>query len=76
EQNKGIHKVDWRLCPILAVLYLISHLNRKFHHGLLHRRLEDTLNMLGTDFNVALIMFFIPFVLFEVPSNITSANFK
>lgn len=28
EQNKIFHKVDWRLCPMLAVLYLISHLDR------------------------------------------------
>jgi hypothetical protein len=28
EQEKIFHKVDWRLCPMLAVLYLISHLDR------------------------------------------------
>jgi hypothetical protein len=28
EQKKIFHKVDWRLCPMLAVLYLISHLDR------------------------------------------------
>lgn len=28
EQKKIYHKVDWRLCPMLAVLYLISHLDR------------------------------------------------
>ena len=28
EQDKTFHKVDWRLCPMLAILYLISHLDR------------------------------------------------
>lgn len=28
EQKKIFHKVDWRLCPMLAILYLISHLDR------------------------------------------------
>jgi hypothetical protein len=28
EQDKIFHKVDWRLCPMLAILYLISHLDR------------------------------------------------
>lgn len=28
DQDKTFHKVDWRLCPMLAVLYLISHLDR------------------------------------------------
>lgn len=32
--------------------------------------------MTGTDYNVALMMFFIPYVLFEVPSNILLAKFK
>ena len=27
-QAKVFHKVDWRLCPMLALLYLISHLDR------------------------------------------------
>jgi hypothetical protein len=27
-QAKVFHKVDWRLCPMLAILYLISHLDR------------------------------------------------
>ena len=28
KQDKIFNKVDWRLCPMLAVLYLISHLDR------------------------------------------------
>ena len=28
ESKRIFHKVDWRLCPILAVLYLVSHLDR------------------------------------------------
>ena len=27
-QAEVFHKVDWRLCPMLALLYLISHLDR------------------------------------------------
>ena len=32
--------------------------------------LEDDLKMKGNQFNIALLVFFIPYVLFEVPSNI------
>lgn len=28
QQSKIFHKVDWKLCPMLAVMYLISHLDR------------------------------------------------
>ena len=38
--------------------------------------LEDTLNMSGNDYNVALMIFFVPYVLCEVPSNMILAKFK
>jgi hypothetical protein len=28
QEDKIFSKVDWRVCPMLAVLYLISHLDR------------------------------------------------
>ncbi|KAJ4359015.1 hypothetical protein N0V95_002551 [Ascochyta clinopodiicola] len=76
EQDKIFHKVDWRLCPMLAVLYLISHLDRANIGNAKIEGLEDSLNMSGTDYNIALMMFFIPYVLFEVPSNILLAKFN
>ncbi|KAJ4984231.1 high-affinity nicotinic acid transporter [Stagonosporopsis vannaccii] len=76
EQDKIFHKVDWRLCPMLAVLYLISHLDRANIGNAKIEGLEASLNMTGTDYNVALMMFFIPYVLFEVPSNILLAKFN
>jgi hypothetical protein len=63
EQDRIFHKVDWRLCPMLAVLYLISHLDRANIGNAKIEGLEDTLNMSGTDYNVALMVFFVPYVL-------------
>ncbi|KAH7081123.1 major facilitator superfamily domain-containing protein [Paraphoma chrysanthemicola] len=76
EQAKIFHKVDWRLCPMLAVLYLISHLDRANIGNAKIEGLETTLNMKGTDYNVALMIFFVPYVLCEVPSNMILAKFK
>ncbi|KAH7410111.1 major facilitator superfamily domain-containing protein [Phaeosphaeria sp. MPI-PUGE-AT-0046c] len=76
EQKKIYHKVDWRLCPMLAVLYLISHLDRANIGNAKIEGLEKTLGMKGTDYNVALMVFFVPYVLFEVPSNMLLAKFK
>ncbi|KAI8932388.1 hypothetical protein NX059_010575 [Plenodomus lindquistii] len=75
-QNKIFNKVDWRLCPMLAVLYLISHLDRANIGNAKIEGLETTLNMKGTDYNVALMIFFVPYVLCEVPSNMILARFK
>lgn len=38
--------------------------------------LEDSLNMAGTDYNVAVGIFFVPYVLCEVPSNVLLSKFK
>ena len=38
--------------------------------------LEKSLGMTGTDYNVALAIFFVPYVLCEVPSNMLLAKFK
>lgn len=38
--------------------------------------LEDDLNMTGDDYNVAVALFFIPYILCEVPSNMILAKFK
>lgn len=38
--------------------------------------LEKDLNMRGTDFNLANMMFFIPYILLEVPANTILMKFK
>ena len=38
--------------------------------------LEKSLGMTGTDYNVALAIFFVPYVLCEVPSNMLLTKFK
>ncbi|KAH8725491.1 major facilitator superfamily domain-containing protein [Phaeosphaeriaceae sp. PMI808] len=75
-QRKIFHKVDWRLCPMLAILYLISHLDRANIGNAKIEGLEKTLHMKGTDYNVALMVFFVPYVLLEIPSNMILAKFK
>lgn len=38
--------------------------------------LEDSLQMRGTDYNIAVGIFFVPYVLCEVPSNVLLSKFK
>ena len=33
EKDRIFHKVDWRLLPMLAVMYLVSHLDRSVSSG-------------------------------------------
>ncbi|KAM0717891.1 hypothetical protein Q7P37_006223 [Cladosporium fusiforme] len=64
-----VRKVDWRLVPMLLVLYLISFIDRANIGNAKIEGLLPDLNMSGTEYNIALAIFFIPYTLAEVPSN-------
>lgn len=38
--------------------------------------LENSLNMKGSDYNVASMIFFVPYILCEIPSNVILLKFK
>lgn len=61
--------VDFKVIPILGLLYLICFLDRTNIANARLAGLEKGLNMPPTGFNTALWVFYIPFVLAEVPSN-------
>ncbi|KAL8693391.1 MAG: hypothetical protein Q9218_001783 [Villophora microphyllina] len=69
-ERRVLRKCDLHVIPFLAVLYLLAFLDRVNVGNARIQGLEDDLNMRGHDFNVALQVFFIPYILFEVPSNI------
>ncbi|KAH6652491.1 major facilitator superfamily domain-containing protein [Truncatella angustata] len=62
-------KIDFKVIPIMGLLYLVCFLDRTNIANARLAGLEKDLNMPSTGFNTALWMFYIPFVLFEVPSN-------
>ncbi|USW55778.1 Putative major facilitator superfamily, MFS transporter superfamily [Septoria linicola] len=76
EANRIYHKVDRRLVPMLALLYLIAHLDRANIGNVKIEGLEASLGMTGSDYNIALVIFFIPYILCEVPSNMLLSKFK
>lgn len=55
---------------MLAVLYLIAHIDRANIGNAKIEGMVEELNMTGVQYNTILAVFFIPYVLFEVPSNI------
>ncbi|KAH6887432.1 major facilitator superfamily domain-containing protein [Thelonectria olida] len=76
QRKKIMHKVDRRLVPMLAVLYLISHLDRANIGNAKIEGLADDLNLVGSQWNIVLSLFFIPYILLEVPSNMVLKRFK
>lgn len=62
-------KIDIKVIPILGLLYLICFLDRTNIANARLAGLEEDLNMPSNGFNTALWIFYIPFVLAEIPSN-------
>lgn len=70
EQRKTVlRKVDYRLVPMLSVLYLVSHLDRANIGNAKIAGLTEDLGLTGIQYNIALSLFFIPYVLLGGPSN-------
>ncbi|EMC93252.1 hypothetical protein BAUCODRAFT_76543 [Baudoinia panamericana UAMH 10762] len=76
KKKKMLRKIDWRLLPVLLLLYLITYIDKaNIGNAKIEGLLKD-LHMSGREYNVALAIFFIPYVIFEVPSNIILKLFK
>ncbi|OOQ81870.1 MFS transporter [Penicillium brasilianum] len=75
-RKKVFRKVDVRLVPMLALLYLICHIDRANIGNAKIEGMVQDLGMTGVQYNTVLSIFFIPYVLFEVPSNILLKKFK
>lgn len=69
-ENKLRRKCDLHVLPTISLLYLLAFIDRVNIGNARIQGLEEDLNMKGHDYNVALFVFFIPYILFEVPSNI------
>ncbi|KAF9180726.1 hypothetical protein BGZ51_005914 [Haplosporangium sp. Z 767] len=63
-------KIDARLIPLISVLYLCSFLDRVNIGNAKVAGLEGDIHLTPTEYNWALSIFFIGYVLFEIPSNI------
>lgn len=71
-ERKLLLKVDLRVMPILILLFLISFVDRTNIGNARIEGMEKSLHMnpKGHGYNIALIAFNVPLVLFEIPSNI------
>ncbi|KAJ7770357.1 MFS general substrate transporter, partial [Mycena olivaceomarginata] len=77
EERKLWRKIDLRLMPILSLMYLASFIDRcaTVTGNARLQGLEAELELTGNKFNIALTMFFIPYCIFECPSNLVLKRF-
>ncbi|KAJ5403366.1 hypothetical protein N7509_003237 [Penicillium cosmopolitanum] len=70
EELKVVRKCDLRVVPILMLLYLLAFLDRINIGNARLQGLERDIGMKGGQYNYALFIFFIPYILCEVPCNL------
>ncbi|KAG5361537.1 putative tartrate transporter [Yarrowia sp. C11] len=69
-EKKVTLKIDFRIVPILSILYLMSFLDRGNIGNANIEGLSKDLGLSGTQYNLCLTVFFFTYSVFEVPSNI------
>jgi|TARA_R110002003_G_scaffold144_5_gene13357 MFS family permease len=70
DEKKILRKMDLRLIPMLALLYLLSFLDRGNIGNAKIEGLQEDLGMSGAQYNWCLTVFFFTYAAFEVPSNL------
>lgn len=69
-ERRTIRKCDYRVIPPTLILFMLSFLDRVNIGNAVIQGLPEDLALVGHQFNVALLILFIPFILLEIPSNI------
>lgn len=64
-----VRKLDWRIMPTLCVMYFLNYVDRNAIAQARLNNLEKELGMKDYDFNVAVSILFVGYVLFQIPSN-------
>ncbi|KAI0954507.1 hypothetical protein AcW1_006382 [Taiwanofungus camphoratus] len=70
DERKLMRKLDWHLIPWLSFLYLLSFLDRTSIGNARLYGMEKDLHISDQQYLIALTIFFFPYALFEVPSNV------
>lgn len=70
DEQKLRRRIDYRILPLFSVLYLLSFLDRTNIGNAKIEGLPEDLGLVGNQFNMALLIFFVFYAVLEVPSNI------
>jgi hypothetical protein len=75
-ERKTLRKVDLRMLPALVIMYLLNFLDRSNLAQARQGTLEADLGMTGTDFNLATSIFFVRYLLMQLPSKLLLTRVK
>ncbi|GFF82231.1 uncharacterized transporter C1002.16c [Aspergillus udagawae] len=76
-ERKLMAKIDWHVLPSLFIMFLLAFLDRINIGNAAVLGLKEELHIeTGTKYNTALTIFFVPYIIFEIPSNILLKKLK
>ncbi|KAI1632547.1 major facilitator superfamily domain-containing protein [Biscogniauxia mediterranea] len=68
-ERRLVRKIDLYVYPILFLVYMMSFLDRINISNARIQGMTEDLDLVGNRFNIALFVYFVPYILLEVPSN-------
>ena len=68
-EDRAVKKAAWRLLPLLILLYLVAYIDRQ-NVSFAKLQMLDSLGMTEVTYGLGASLFFIGYLIFEVPSNI------
>lgn len=76
-ESKLVTRIDLHVIPFLCIMYLLAFLDRVNIANANVFGLSQELGIVdGNKYNTALVIFFVPYILFEIPSNILLKKMK
>ncbi|GAA5910880.1 hypothetical protein JCM8208_006676, partial [Rhodotorula glutinis] len=69
EERKLLRKIDFTLLPTLFILLILNYLDRNALASARVQGIEEDLGMTGTNFNTAISILFVGYILGQIPSN-------
>jgi hypothetical protein len=76
DERRLMWKIDLHLVPPLCILYLLAFLDRVNIANAKLYNLSADLGLVGNQYNVALVLFFVPYIIFEIPANMLLKKFR
>ncbi|KAF7588141.1 hypothetical protein BBP40_006141 [Aspergillus hancockii] len=70
EEAALLRKIDLMLLPIMWIMYLLSYMDRTNIGNAKISGMEEDLNLNSGQYSISLVVFFIGYVILEVPSNL------
>ncbi|OJD35965.1 vitamin h [Diplodia corticola] len=74
-ERRILRKLDFQVVPLLCILFLISFIDRSNVANAKIQGMEEDLNLHGNQYNIAVWIFTLAYVIFGVPANLVFKKF-